>query len=207
MLAGRVALLLAAGWLSACVATYQDDAGARRVIGFADVEVRPADGVRTYAGDVISIRSLGLTVGTTPDGLMMGLGYLRGTSAWLRSCSVAQLAACGDGHHSRISYLESGGLILSRDLPAGGRGFLGLVDITLPAPAGDAPIGGRAVELEAYGLALLPTPLDSRLTFGASRVAAAALHDSVIVAGDPLDFSVVSRRAKPGSELSQRTLP
>ena len=58
--------------------------GTRRIIGFVDMEVRPAADPRTVAGEVVDIRTIGLSLLDTDGGTSLALGWQRHIAASLR---------------------------------------------------------------------------------------------------------------------------
>ena len=198
-LARFLASVVAAAMAGGCVLSYVDDTGARRVIGLADVEVRPADGVATFAGDVISIRGLGLVFNSTVTSSNLTLGYVRETTALLRNCDVGAVKNCGDGAYSRLGDLEINRLAWPRMLEGGGNGFMGLVDLRLPAPSDDAPVGGHVVDLVVYGVGFARHGQDARVTFGYDEAVTAMVSPNSFVVGNPLhvvDTMIAARETR-----------
>jgi hypothetical protein len=69
--------------LCGCAVSYDDAAGNRHVLGFADVTVAPAKNV-TLAGDVVAVRTIGLYAGRNAQGRTLGLGYTSEITATIK---------------------------------------------------------------------------------------------------------------------------
>ena len=79
------AVLLALGLLcQACAFSYSDANGNRHTLGLVDITTHAPAAPETFAGDVVDISSIGLTVGRTAQGGYIALGYSHEISAALR---------------------------------------------------------------------------------------------------------------------------
>jgi hypothetical protein len=78
------AIVLLAIPCQACALTYADTNGNRHVVGLVDVSIHPPGAPQTLAGDVVEITSLGVSVGSTPQGGFLTVGYSRNVTATLR---------------------------------------------------------------------------------------------------------------------------
>src|SRR5277367_5631521 len=67
-----------------CAFNYADENGDRHVIGLVDITVHPSAAPQTFAGDVLEITSIGLSVGQTAQGSYLTAGYNREVTAALR---------------------------------------------------------------------------------------------------------------------------
>jgi hypothetical protein len=77
------AVLLVLPALYGCAVSYDDAAGNRHVLGFADVTVAPARD-EALAGNVVAVRSIGLYAGRNAQGSTLGLGYTSETTAVIK---------------------------------------------------------------------------------------------------------------------------
>jgi hypothetical protein len=66
-----------------CAISYTDEAGDHHAIGLLDIVVRPSAAPQTFAGSVVEITSLGLSVGRTAQGGYLTAGYNREVTAAL----------------------------------------------------------------------------------------------------------------------------
>ena len=82
----RSALLvsLTAAALTSCAYGYTEADGTRRIIGLVDLEIRPSADERTIAGEVVDVRTVGLSLLETGDETSVALGYQRHIAAALR---------------------------------------------------------------------------------------------------------------------------
>ena len=76
--------LLSATASASCAWSDTGADGTRRIIGFVDMEVRPAADPRTVAGEVVDIRTIGLSLLDTDGGTSLALGWQRHIAASLR---------------------------------------------------------------------------------------------------------------------------
>jgi hypothetical protein len=67
-----------------CAVDYTDADGNRHVIGLADVTIHPSHDQGTFAGDVVDVTSAGISIGRTPQGGFVTIGYSREVTAALR---------------------------------------------------------------------------------------------------------------------------
>jgi hypothetical protein len=74
--------------LAGCAYSYVDDAGVRHVIGVVDMEIHDAPEKGAYAGQVIDMRTLGLTVNRSETGSSVSIGYNRDVSGYLKNNSL-----------------------------------------------------------------------------------------------------------------------
>jgi hypothetical protein len=70
--------------LGGCAFTYTDANGDRHAVGLLDVTVRAPAAPETFAGDVVEVTSLGLSIGQTAQGGYLTAGFNRETTAALR---------------------------------------------------------------------------------------------------------------------------
>jgi hypothetical protein len=70
--------------LAGCAFTYTDGNGDRHAIGLMDITVRAPAAPDTFAGDVVEVTSLGLSIGQTAQGGYLTAGFNRETTAALR---------------------------------------------------------------------------------------------------------------------------
>jgi hypothetical protein len=94
--------LVAAALCGSCIScsiNYTDSNGNRHIIGLVDYTVHPSAAPDTFAGDVVDVTSLGLSVGNTPERTFLAIGYSREVTASLRNNIVVvgnPLALLGD---------------------------------------------------------------------------------------------------------------
>ena len=81
----------------------------------------------------------------------------------------------------------------------GDRHTIGLVDITIRAPADPATIAGNVVEVTTLGISVGQTAQGGYLTAGYNHEVTAAFHDDVLVLGNP----VTAIAAAPKNEVPQ----
>ena len=67
-----------------CAFDYTDTNGDRHAIGLIDVTMHPSAAPQTFAGDVVEITSIGLSIGHTAQGGYVTAGYNRDVTAALR---------------------------------------------------------------------------------------------------------------------------
>jgi len=79
------AALLATLASASCAWSATEADGTRRIIGFVDMEVRPAADPGVVAGQVVDIRAFGVSIIDTPDGSSAALGWQRHVAASLRN--------------------------------------------------------------------------------------------------------------------------
>lgn len=77
-------LAIATAMLAGCSYSYVDSRGARHVIGLVDVAIEPAGPDSTFAGSVVDITTVGISLTQTEQGGHLGIGYSRDTVAALR---------------------------------------------------------------------------------------------------------------------------
>jgi len=77
----QVLALSAALTCQACSFCYVDSSGNSHRIGFIDVTVHPAAAKETFAGNVIDMTTVGLSIGETEQGDYFSVGYYREVSA------------------------------------------------------------------------------------------------------------------------------
>ena len=70
--------------LGGCAFSYMDANGDRHAVGLLDVTVRAPAAPETFAGDVVEMTSLGLSIGQTAQGGYLTAGFNRETTAALR---------------------------------------------------------------------------------------------------------------------------
>lgn len=94
-----MAAVLSTGACASCAWGYTQVDGTRRIIGFVDLEIRPAADPRTVAGEVIDVRTIGLSLLDAGDGTSVVLGWQRTIVAALRDNALVlgnPLTATGD---------------------------------------------------------------------------------------------------------------
>jgi hypothetical protein len=69
----------------ACALDYTDTHGDQHVIGLVDIPVHASGAPQTFAGDVVDITPVGISVGSTPQGGFVSIGYNREVNAVLRN--------------------------------------------------------------------------------------------------------------------------
>jgi hypothetical protein len=74
--------------LGSCALAYTDASGTQHVIGFVNIEVKPANESR-LAGDVTAFSTVGISLLAGERGSSLALGYNRITTAAFRDNSVA----------------------------------------------------------------------------------------------------------------------
>jgi len=70
--------------LGGCAFTYTDANGDRHAIGLMDITVRAPAAPEMFAGDVVEVTSLGLSIGQNAQGGYLTAGFNRETTAALR---------------------------------------------------------------------------------------------------------------------------
>lgn len=81
----RCAVLAAlAGSLCGCAVTYTDSNGDLHTIGLLDMTVRAPAALETFAGDIVEVTSLGVSIGQNAQGGYLTAGFNRQTTAALR---------------------------------------------------------------------------------------------------------------------------
>src|SRR3982751_3632416 len=70
--------------LGGCAFSYTDINGNRHAVGLLDITVRAPAAPETFAGDVVEVTSLGLSIGQTAQGGYLTAGFNRETTAALR---------------------------------------------------------------------------------------------------------------------------
>jgi hypothetical protein len=68
----------------ACAVSYLDADGNRHVVGFVDITVHPPAEPQTFAGDVVDLTAVRLTVSQTAQGGYVSIGYSREVLASMR---------------------------------------------------------------------------------------------------------------------------
>jgi hypothetical protein len=78
------------------------------------------------------------------------------------------------------------GCALSYTDGAGNQHVIGLVDLTVRAPAAAETLAGNVVEITSVGVSIGQTPQGGYITAGYNRETTAALRDSTVVLGNPV---------------------
>jgi hypothetical protein len=76
----------------------------------------------------------------------------------------------------------------------GGRRTIGLVDMTVMAPADPETLAGDVVEVTSLGLSIGQNAQGGYVTAGYNRQTTAALRDNALVIGNPVTALVPARR-------------
>ncbi len=100
---------------------------------------------------------------------MRGRGSITGTACLLLSLATS-LVGCA------FTYTDANG----------DRHAIGLLDMTVRAPAAPATLAGDVVEITSLGLSLGQNALGGYLTAGFNRQTTAALRDNALVLGNPV---------------------
>ena len=80
-----LALCLSGLLVTGCSYSYTAEDGARRMIGFVDITIRPAEDAPNIAGQVIDLQSVGLSYNQTAAGQNVTLGYSHEKVGFLRN--------------------------------------------------------------------------------------------------------------------------
>jgi hypothetical protein len=80
-----LAVLVAALPCQGCAVDYSDADGSRHVIGLVNLTIHRSHDPDTFAGEVVDVTSAGISVGRTPQGGFVTLGYSRDVTAALRN--------------------------------------------------------------------------------------------------------------------------
>ena len=75
--------------LPACTVIYFDSDGSRRVVGLSDVQVTPADRSSGLTGDVVTIRTVGLTLNMIRANPELAIGYYHGVLGLLHDFGLS----------------------------------------------------------------------------------------------------------------------
>lgn len=81
-------LVIATILFTGCSYSYVDHRGTRHVIGLVDVAIEPAGEDSTFAGDIVDITTVGISLIHTEQGGHFGIGYSRDTVAAIRDHSL-----------------------------------------------------------------------------------------------------------------------
>ena len=81
----------------------------------------------------------------------------------------------------------------------GDRHVIGLVDMTVRAPAAPATLAGDVVEITSLGLSLGQNAQGGYLTAGFNRQTTAALRDNALVIGNPVTALAQTRQRIEGA--------
>lgn len=79
----------------------------------------------------------------------------------------------------------------------GDRHAIGLVDITVRAPAASETVAGDVVEVASIGLSIGRNPQGGYITAGYNRQTTAALRDNALVIGNPVTALFAGRGTPP----------
>jgi hypothetical protein len=71
--------------LSGCAYSYVDEDGARHVIGLVDLKLLPSHDDAAFAGHVVDLSTLGISLNENPSGSSFTIGYSREVSGYLRN--------------------------------------------------------------------------------------------------------------------------
>lgn len=179
-----------------CAISYVDTNDTRRIVGLADVEVKPAGGSDTFTGDLVTIRVFGLGFNSSGGSANYTLGYVRESVAFLKNCEVNAFPDCRRESVAPTAERQ-GALVQHPKVPGGVSGGFGFVDIRLPAPDADR-VAGLAVDVTTIGLAWVETAASGRLHLGYNNAAVASLKDGALVIGHPLRIAVPTAVAEKG---------
>jgi hypothetical protein len=80
-----LAVIIAALPCQGCAVDYTDPDGSRHVIGLVDLTIHRSYDPATFAGEVVDVTSAGVSIGRTPQGGFVTLGYSREVTAALRN--------------------------------------------------------------------------------------------------------------------------
>lgn len=72
-----------------CAVNYIDDDGVRHVVGFVNLRIAPAGQHSAFAGDVIDLSTVGLSISQDADGGHLAIGYSRAITGHLRDDALA----------------------------------------------------------------------------------------------------------------------
>ncbi len=185
---------------SGCVLSYVDDTGARRVIGLADVAVRPADAYaddgnpdrmsHVFTGHVVTIRAFGLAANGDASSSSVTLGYVSHTSAFLRNCDQADGRACGPERITRLDGIRESGFFQVADRGAG-KEYFGFVNLSIPPPPAGARVAGHYLDQSTVGIAFSRIGTQRVLDLGYGHNALAIIGSNVLVAGNPMNAKPV----------------
>jgi hypothetical protein len=81
--------ILASVLCGGCAYSYVDDDGSRRLVGFVDMRIQAAP-EETYAGNVVDLRTLGLSVNENEQGTNVSVGYSREITAAIRNHALVK---------------------------------------------------------------------------------------------------------------------
>jgi hypothetical protein len=82
-----VILLMTTGGIAGCAISYQDSAGAKHIIGMADVAVASVDNDNTIAGDVVVVSTIGVLASRNAQGSTFAFGYAKEATAAIKNDS------------------------------------------------------------------------------------------------------------------------
>ena len=63
------------GFLSACAYSYVDSDGTRHIIGLVNMQIKPTENSKTFAGDVFDITSVGVAYHSASESTSFTVGY------------------------------------------------------------------------------------------------------------------------------------
>ena len=93
---------------SGCAYSYVADDGSRRLIGLVDMRIQP-EADPTYAGSVVDIRSVGLSMHQNEQGTNLSAGYSREITAVIRNHALVKGNPLQVGESANVENHKNGG--------------------------------------------------------------------------------------------------
>lgn len=179
--------------LNGCAISYMEDDGSRRILGFAEVEVVPAElfvradaptmSSKVFVGDVIVVRTIGLSFLGSEDSSAITLGYARHSSALLRNCYGGTADVFSDTCDTPANAPDKKG----HTEGLGPAHHLGFVDLRIPISSDMAQVAGSYASHEALGVSLLGMANEQTISVGYADSRLSALGTKVLLLGHPDD--------------------
>jgi len=188
-------LLLVAFLSSGCALSYEDSDGKRHVLGVATVEVRRTAGdTPSLTGDVLVIKSMGLSLHQSGSQTSINLGHITETSAILHPCIADEATTNDTCHKSSRSFLDkprqSNGAPIDAPTSLQKRKYAvrtwsGFLNFAYQPP--HIENAGDVTAVKTVGLSLLQIQSEQSVSVGYSDHTFVTPTNNVVVMGNPID--------------------
>jgi hypothetical protein len=167
--------------LSACAVIHADGEGNQHVFGLGDIEIRPEGRPDGGTAAAVTVRSLGLTLNLLEESSDFFLGYYRRTLSRLRNCGPRLPLICRSEGPPLGTAAVANDFASERPLPGGGKGYFGLLDVTIPVSGWRFSPAGSYSDFAGLGLGFTRDAMGLDFVLGYSHSTLTAVGNNVVV--------------------------
>ena len=170
--------------VSACAVVRSGPDGSVHVAGLADVQVTLAEPSSGMMGNVVTIRTVGLTLNLLNSTSDFAIGYFQSMLALLRNCRPILMPSGPYAVPPQWKTASGFDYAYEHDSRSNRKRFFGLVDVTVPFGATHSAHAGKFRKSEILGLDLVQQQKSLQVIIGYSNSTSLAIGPDVIVTLD-----------------------